>query len=105
MPRSDGIAAMADAGTVGVLLPGAFYTLRETQHPPIDAMRRAGVAMAVASDANPGTSPIVLPTLMLKPEFADRFETGVPHDSLKQLTHVSRLLDEILNRTPNRHQP
>ena len=61
----DGIAAMADAGTVGVLLPGAFYTLRETQAPPIDAMRRAGVAMAVASDANPGTSPIVLPTLML----------------------------------------
>ncbi|MBY5986160.1 imidazolonepropionase [Halomonas sp. DP5Y7-2] len=60
-----GIAAMAEAGTVGVLLPGAFYTLRETQHPPIDAMRRAGVAMAVASDANPGTSPIMLPTLML----------------------------------------
>lgn len=47
----------------------------------------------------------LLPTLMLKPEFADRFETGVPHDGLKQLTHVSRLLDEILNRTPNRHQP
>lgn len=55
----DGIAAMAKAGTVGVLLPGAFYALRETMRPPIEAMREAGVAMAVATDANPGTSPLV----------------------------------------------
>ena len=47
----------------------------------------------------------LLPTLLLKPDFADRFETGVTLDALKRLTHVSRLLDEILNRTPNRHQP
>ena len=54
-----GIAAMAKAGTVGVLLPGAFYALRETQRPPVEVMRAAGIGMAVATDANPGTSPMV----------------------------------------------
>ncbi len=54
----EGLGAMAAAGTVAVLLPGAYYVLRETVRPPIDAMRRAGVAMAVASDCNPGTSPV-----------------------------------------------
>ena len=49
--------AMAEAGTVAVLLPAAFYTLRETQLPPIEAFRRHGVAMAVATDANPGSAP------------------------------------------------
>lgn len=53
-----GIAAMADAGSVAVLLPGAFYTLRETQLPPVDLIRRHGVPMAVATDCNPGTSPV-----------------------------------------------
>jgi len=61
----EGVAAMARAGTVAVLLPGAFYALRETQRPPIDLFRRYGVAMAVASDCNPGTSPTLSPTLML----------------------------------------
>ncbi|WP_294926588.1 imidazolonepropionase [uncultured Paracoccus sp.] len=55
---ADGIAAMAAAGTVAVLLPGAFYTLRETQLPPVQALRDAGVAIALATDANPGTSPL-----------------------------------------------
>jgi imidazolonepropionase len=54
----DGAAAMAKAGTVAALLPGAFYTLRETKAPPVDALRRHGVAMAVATDSNPGTSPL-----------------------------------------------
>jgi imidazolonepropionase len=54
----DGIAAMGQAGVVAVLLPGAFVMLREKTLPPIDAMRRHGVAMAVASDCNPGTSPV-----------------------------------------------
>jgi imidazolonepropionase len=54
----NGVSAMARAGTVAVLLPGAFYVLREKQVPPIDAFRRHGVPMAVASDCNPGTSPI-----------------------------------------------
>lgn len=52
-----GVKAMAAAGTVGVLLPGAYYFLRETQKPPVDLLRRYGVPMAVASDFNPGTSP------------------------------------------------
>ena len=53
-----GVAAMAQAGTVAVLLPGAFYALRETQLPPIGEMRAHGVRMAVATDLNPGTSPL-----------------------------------------------
>jgi len=53
-----GVAALARSGTVAVLLPGAFYFLREQQRPPIDALRRARVPMAVATDCNPGTSPL-----------------------------------------------
>jgi imidazolonepropionase len=60
-----GIAAMAQAGTAAVLLPGAFYFLREKQLPPIDALRKAGVRMAVASDCNPGTSPMTSPLAAL----------------------------------------
>jgi imidazolonepropionase len=54
---SAGVAAMAKAGTVAVLLPGAFFVLRETKKPPVDAFRRAKVPIAVATDCNPGTSP------------------------------------------------
>jgi imidazolonepropionase len=54
----DGVAAMARAGTVAVLLPGAFYVLREKQMPPVAALRRHGVPIAVATDCNPGTSPV-----------------------------------------------
>lgn len=54
----DGVAAMADAGSVAVILPGAFYYLNETQKPPIQAFRDAGVPMAVATDCNPGSSPL-----------------------------------------------
>jgi imidazolonepropionase len=61
----NGIAAMAKAGMVAVLLPGAFYMLRETRTPPVALLRRHGVAMAVATDCNPGTSPVLSPTLML----------------------------------------
>lgn len=53
------VAAMAEHGTVAVLLPGAWYCLRDTVLPPVAALRAAGVPMAVASDANPGTSPVV----------------------------------------------
>ncbi|MBX3550921.1 MAG: imidazolonepropionase [Pseudolabrys sp.] len=53
-----GAAAMAKAGTVAVLLPGAFYVLREKQLPPIEAFRRHGTKLAIATDSNPGTSPI-----------------------------------------------
>lgn len=53
-----GVAALAAAGTVAVLLPGAFYFMRETQRPPIAALRAAGVPIAIATDCNPGTSPL-----------------------------------------------
>ena len=61
----DDIAAMAAAGTVAVLLPGAYYFMRETKLPPIAAMRRHGVRIALASDNNPGTSPTTSLLLML----------------------------------------
>ncbi|CAI8894117.1 imidazolonepropionase [Pseudomonas marginalis] len=64
MTEEDAIA-MAAAGTVAVLLPGAFYFLRETQLPPMDALRRHGVKIAIASDLNPGTSPALSVRLML----------------------------------------
>jgi imidazolonepropionase len=54
-----GVQAMAAAGTVAVMLPAAFYTLRETRLPPIDRLRAHGVPMAVATDVNPGTSPLL----------------------------------------------
>ena len=53
-----GVRAMATAGSVAVLLPGAYYFVRETRLPPIDLLRRHGVAMALATDCNPGTSPL-----------------------------------------------
>ncbi|MCZ6862517.1 MAG: imidazolonepropionase [Alphaproteobacteria bacterium] len=53
----EGVAAMAGAGTVAVLLPGAYYFLRETNTPPVDKLRAAGVPIAIASDSNPGSSP------------------------------------------------
>lgn len=62
---ADGIAAMAAAGTVAVLLPGAFYFTRETQCPPIGALRTAGVPLALATDCNPGTSPLTSPLLAM----------------------------------------
>ncbi|KAB5620555.1 imidazolonepropionase [Pseudomonas putida] len=64
MTEEDAIA-MAQAGTVAVLLPGAFYFLRETQLPPMDALRRHGVKIALSSDLNPGTSPVLSLRLML----------------------------------------
>jgi imidazolonepropionase len=54
----EGVAAMAEEGTIAALLPGAFYSLRETRLPPVEALRAAGVPMAVATDANPGSSPL-----------------------------------------------
>jgi len=60
-----GIAAMRAAGTVAVLLPGAYYALRETRAPPVAALRAAGVPIALATDCNPGTSPTTSPTLMM----------------------------------------
>jgi imidazolonepropionase len=62
---AEGAAAMAAAGTVAVILPGAFYTLRETRLPPIQLLRQHGVRMAVATDCNPGTAPMTSLTLAM----------------------------------------
>ena len=62
---ASGIQAMKSAGTVAVLLPGAFYFLRETKLPPIQALRDAGVPIAISTDHNPGSSPTLSPLLML----------------------------------------
>ena len=56
---------MADGGTVAVLLPGAFYALQETAKPPVDLLRKHKVPIAVATDCNPGTSPLLSPTLAM----------------------------------------
>jgi imidazolonepropionase len=61
----EGVKALAQAGAVAVLLPGAFYFLRETQLPPIDLLRQHGVAMALSTDCNPGSSPVTSLLLMI----------------------------------------
>lgn len=60
-----GVAAMAESGTVAVLLPGAFYFIHEQQQPPLDLFRKHGVPVAVATDANPGSSPVASLLLMM----------------------------------------
>lgn len=62
---ASGVAALHAAGTIAVLLPGAYYALRETRPPPVAALREAGVPIALATDCNPGTSPTTSPTLMM----------------------------------------
>lgn len=86
-----GVAAMRSAGTVAVLLPGAFLTLRDTQAPPIQALRDAGVPMAVATDGNPGTSPLFQATLMLN--LACTLFRLTPTEALAGMTaHAARAL-------------
>ena len=86
-----GVRAMAEAGTVAVLLPGAFQVLRETQLPPIELLRQYQVPMAVASDVNPGTSPICLPTLMA--HLACTLFRLTPREALAGMTaHAARAL-------------
>jgi len=79
-----GVAAMAAAGTVAVLLPGAFYTLRETQVPPIDSLRRQGVPMALATDANPGSSPLT--SLLLTMNMGCTLFRMTPEEALAGVT-------------------
>ena len=62
---AEGVAAMAASGTVAVLLPGAYYFLRETQAPPVALLREAGVPIAIATDCNPGSSPLASPLLAM----------------------------------------
>ncbi len=87
----DALRAMARAGTVAVLLPGAFYTLRDTHAPPVAAMRRAGVAMAVATDCNPGSSPLT--SLLLAMNMACTLFGLTPAEALAGATrHAARAL-------------
>jgi len=80
----DGVRAMAAAGTVAVILPGAFYTLRETKAPPIDLLRQHGVPMAVATDSNPGTAPMT--SLPLAMNMACTFFRMTPAEALAGIT-------------------
>ena len=86
-----GVIAMAAAGTVAVILPGAFYTLRETRMPPIDLLRKHGVPMAVATDMNPGSSPMT--SLLLAMNMACTLFRMTPAEALAgATTHAARAL-------------
>ncbi|MFZ1468020.1 MAG: imidazolonepropionase [Paracoccaceae bacterium] len=86
-----GVQAMATAGTVAVILPGAFYTLRETQMPPIALLRQHGVKMAVATDMNPGSSP--MSSLLLAMNMACTLFRMTPEEALAgATTHAARAL-------------
>jgi imidazolonepropionase len=86
-----GIAAMAAAGTVAVLLPGAYYFLRDTTPPPVAALRAAGVAMAIATDCNPGTSPMT--SVLLAMNMACTLWRLTPLEALAGCTrHAARAL-------------
>jgi imidazolonepropionase len=80
----DGVMAMAKSGTVAVILPGAFYTLREKQAPPIAALRRHGVAMALATDCNPGSSPMT--SLLLAMNMGCTLFRMTPQEALRGVT-------------------
>ena len=86
-----GVRAMADAGTVAVLLPGAFYTLRERQLPPLELFRRHGVPIALATDCNPGSSPVT--SLLAILNLACNLFGLTPEEALAGVTrHAARAL-------------
>ncbi|WP_243614004.1 imidazolonepropionase [Shimia aestuarii] len=86
-----GVTAMAKSGTVAVLLPGAFYTLHETQAPPIPALRDQGVPIALATDANPGSSPLT--SLLLTMNMGCTLFRLTPEEALRGVTvHAARAL-------------
>ena len=80
----DGVIAMANAGTVAVILPGAFYTIRETQTPPIESLRKHGVPMALSTDNNPGSSPLT--SLLLTMNMACTLFRMTPEEALAGAT-------------------
>ncbi len=87
----EGVDAMAEAGTVAVLLPGAFYVLRETKLPPIERFRAAGVPIAIATDSNPGSAPVTSLLLMLS--MACTFFRLTPEEALAGVTrHAAKAL-------------
>ena len=83
--------ALAASGTVAVLLPGAFYTLRETRHPPVQHLRDHGVPMALATDCNPGSSPLA--SLLLTMNMACTLFRMTPLEALAGVTvHAAKAL-------------
>ena len=89
--REDAVRRMAVAGTLAVLLPGAFHVLRETQLPPLDAFRQHGVPMAIATDCNPGTAPLL--SLRLAMSLACTHFRLTPEEALRGATvHAARAL-------------
>src|SRR4029453_2993281 len=81
---ASGVEAMSKTGTVAVLLPGAFYFLRETRLPPVESLRKAGVRIAVATDCNPGTSPLT--SLLLAINMACTLFRLTPAEALAGVT-------------------
>jgi imidazolonepropionase len=89
--NEEGIASMKSTGTAAVLLPGAFYFLKEKQLPPIDALRKHGVPIALATDHNPGSSPLSSPLLVLN--MACTLFRFTPEEALAGMTrHAARAL-------------
>ena len=82
-----GVQAMAKSGTVAVVLPGAFYTLRETQFPPLNSLRKAGVPLAIATDCNPGSSPLT--SILLCMNMACTLFRMTPEEALSGVTRVA----------------
>ncbi len=80
----EGVQALAKAGTTAVILPGAFYTLREKQMPPIEALRRHGVPMALSTDCNPGSSPMT--SLLLAMNMGCTLFRMTPEEALRGVT-------------------
>ena len=91
-----GVKALAVAGTVAVILPGAYYTLRETRMPPIDTLRKHGVPMAVATDCNPGSSPVS--SLLLSMNMACTLFRMTPQEALAGVTRNAALALGLTDR-------
>ena len=100
----EGIEAMARAGMTAVLLPGAFYCLRETRLPPVDKLRSRGVPMAVSTDSNPGTSPVL--SLLVMMNMACTLFSLTPEEALAGVTREGAralgLLDRIGTLEPGK---
>ncbi len=94
--NDDDAKALAQAGSVAVILPGAFYTLRETQLPPIDAFRKHHVPMAVSTDCNPGSSPMT--SLLLAMNMSATLFQMTPEEILRGVTHHAAKALGINNR-------
>lgn len=99
-----GAQAMAKSGTVAVILPGAFYFIRETKKPPVDLFRKTGVAMAIATDNNPGTSPLtsLLLTMNMAATLFDMTVTECIAGVTREAARALGLVDEVGTLEPGK---